>query len=66
MIQHAFQQRRKKIPNALNFFIEKRKISKEKLGDSLKKLGLCDNLRPENLTLKNYVDLAELLEGKET
>ena len=52
IIQTAFQQRRKTINNALRNFLKQ-----EERNQILKKFQLRENLRPENLTLKNYVDL---------
>ena len=51
-IQNAFQQRRKKISNALGV-----SIAPEQLTPILQKLNLSENLRPENLSLKNFVDI---------
>jgi 16S rRNA (adenine1518-N6/adenine1519-N6)-dimethyltransferase len=56
LIQTAFQQRRKNIVNAL-----KGMVGKDKMEDVLKFLNIDLNARPENLTLKNYIDLSNRL-----
>jgi len=56
LIQKAFQQRRKTIVNSL-----KGLVGKEKLEESLERLGINPNARPENLTLSNYVGLCNTL-----
>ena len=56
IIRYAFQQRRKTILNALS-----KKFSKEIILNTLCALELRPNLRPENLTLNNFIDIAEKL-----
>ena len=53
IIHHAFQQRRKKIANALTSLWDK-----EKAEALLKEAGIDGELRPENIPLKNYIRLA--------
>jgi 16S rRNA (adenine1518-N6/adenine1519-N6)-dimethyltransferase len=52
LIQTAFQQRRKNIVNSL-----KGLAGRKKLEESLERLGINPNARPENLTLLNYINL---------
>jgi 16S rRNA (adenine1518-N6/adenine1519-N6)-dimethyltransferase len=56
LIQTAFQQRRKTIVNSL-----KRLVGKEQLEESLEDLGIDPSVRPENLTLSNYIGLSNRL-----
>ncbi len=56
LIQTAFQQRRKNIVNAL-----KGLVGRKKLEESLERLGINPNARPENLTLSNYIGLCNAL-----
>ncbi len=53
IIQQAFVLRRKKIVNSLSLL-----IGKGKLLEILNHLKINENLRAENLTLKNYIDIA--------
>ncbi len=53
LIQHAFQQRRKTLPNAFQPVVEKGKLI-----SILTNLGLNPQLRPENLTIQNFVDIS--------
>jgi len=53
IIHHAFQQRRKTILNALNPI-----IAKDKLSPILDSLKMNPHLRPENLSIKDFVDMA--------
>lgn len=55
LIHHAFQQRRKTIPNALAALIDK-----ETFIQSLKSLDINPQSRAENIALKNYVALSDL------
>ena len=54
VVKTAFSQRRKTIINSLKTF--------EGIRDSLKKIGMDPKLRPENLSIEDYVRLAEALE----
>jgi 16S rRNA (adenine1518-N6/adenine1519-N6)-dimethyltransferase len=54
VVKTAFSQRRKTIMNSLKAF--------ERIKDSLKKIGIDPKLRPENLSIEDYVRLAEVLE----
>ncbi|HOW36276.1 MAG TPA: 16S rRNA (adenine(1518)-N(6)/adenine(1519)-N(6))-dimethyltransferase RsmA [Candidatus Omnitrophota bacterium] len=56
IIHHAFQKRRKTLPNALDGIIKKGQSSA-----ILNSLGISLNARPENLTIKNFVDIAGAL-----
>ncbi len=56
LIQQAFQQRRKKIGNALAGFVDKDRLQ---MAFVICQIG--ENLRAENLGLKEYVDLANQL-----
>ncbi|OGI20086.1 MAG: ribosomal RNA small subunit methyltransferase A [Candidatus Melainabacteria bacterium RIFCSPHIGHO2_02_FULL_34_12] len=51
IIRTAFQQRRKKISNSLCKFLD----SKEQVNKIISKLNINENLRPENLTLDQYI-----------
>ena len=64
LIQKAFQQRRKKITNAFSAFLKEKSISPATMADILNRLKLSVHLRPENLTIKNYIDICNLLSGK--
>ena len=57
--RHAFQQRRKKIGNALETL-----FPADQINNGLRDLGIHPNARAENLTLKNYVDLSNVLIAK--
>ena len=50
LLEQSFSSRRKKIKNTL-----------KKYKQSLDKLGIDENLRPENLTVSNYCDLVKLI-----
>lgn len=53
LIRTAFQQRRKKIRNALA------PVLGDRLAEILKKFGIDENLRPENLPLQDYIGIAK-------
>lgn len=53
LIQNAFQRRRKTLPNAFEPI-----INKEKLASILANLKLKAQLRPENLTIQDFVNIA--------
>ena len=55
-VQHSFSMRRKTLVNNLS---QQYKISKDEVKEKLSKLGLSETVRPENLTVENYVDLYE-------
>ncbi len=57
IIHHAFQQRRKTLPNAFRAVIDK-----DKLSCILDTLKIDPKLRPEDLSLKNFADIANALE----
>ena len=50
LLEQSFSSRRKKIKNTL-----------KKYKQSLDKLGIDENLRPENLSVSNYCDLVKLI-----
>lgn len=56
IIRHAFQQRRKKIANALYPF-----VAKETLRAVLPKSPIQETQRPDQITLKDYVILSDLI-----
>ncbi len=56
LIQTAFQQRRKTILNAL-----KSLVGKDQLEETLLILGIKPSVRPETLTLSNYIKICNLL-----
>lgn len=56
MVRMAFQQRRKKLINSLDKF-----FSKERVLASLKKMGKCEAVRAENLTIEDFSMLFNLL-----
>jgi len=56
LTQTAFQQRRKTIVNSL-----KGLVPKEKLEEALGSLGIDFSVRPENLTVSNYIALSNAL-----
>ncbi len=61
VIKYAFMQRRKTLINAL----QSMDISKEKLKEILKKLGIDERIRGEALTLVDFINITnELLENK--
>jgi len=59
LIRHAFQQRRKQISNALSAYVEP-----DQLAAALSKLAIDPQLRPENISLKNFIALVNEL-GKD-
>lgn len=58
IIHHAFQKRRKTISNAVDGIIKK-----EQLFPILDSLGINPQARPENLTIKNFIDIANALQA---
>lgn len=56
MVRTSFQQRRKRLVNGLSKI-----FLKEKVMDGLQELGLSENVRPENLTVQNFVMLFNFL-----
>ncbi len=56
MVRMAFQQRRKKLINSLS-----NAFSKEKISNSLKELGKNENVRAENLSVRDFSELFLLL-----
>lgn len=61
VIQAAFQQRRKTILNSLSHGL---KLSKEKASAVLSQLGLDLNLRAEQITISQFVELSHHLRGE--
>ena len=55
-VQNSFSMRRKTLVNNLS---QQYKISKETVKEYLKNLDLSETVRPENLTVENYVSLYE-------
>lgn len=58
MIRAAFGQRRKTLTNSLSNNLS---LSKEQIGDALGQIGLAPTVRAENLTMEDFVNLADLL-----
>ena len=56
VIRQAFTQRRKTIQNALSQMFDK-----QHLAQILGRLGLSPQMRPERLSLQNFVDIADAL-----
>lgn len=57
IIRTAFQQRRKKIINTLSVITD----DKKQLSNILKISNINENLRPENLTLEDYIKITNLI-----
>lgn len=60
-IRGCFAHRRKSLWNNLQSVIGKDPASKEKMAAILEKLGLSPQIRPEKLTLEEFIDLANAL-----
>ncbi len=60
IVKLAFLHRRKILLNSLSSGL---KIEKEKIRDILEKMGLDENLRAENLSMEQFVDLSNLICG---
>ena len=58
LIRAGFSEKRKQLASVLS---KKLKISKNKVGDCLKELGLKATVRPENLSLEQWQELAKIL-----
>lgn len=58
LIRTSFQQRRKKILNSMEEI-----IPKEELNIILQKLNISPNLRPENLSLEDFINISDSWEG---
>ena len=56
-IRQTFQQRRKKLANALTSLVEK-----DKAMEILDKAKIDGELRPENISLENYVQLTNVMD----
>ena len=60
-VQNSFSMRRKTLVNNLS---QQYKISKEEVKEILSKLNLSETVRPENLTVENYVSLYEFFKHR--
>lgn len=60
LIRAAFNQRRKTLQNALHNMPELN-LSKEKIVEALKEMGLSETIRGEKLTLEEFARLADIL-----
>lgn len=60
-VQNSFSMRRKTLVNNLS---QQYKISKDEVREILSKVELSETVRPENLTVENYVDLYEFFKHR--
>ena len=60
LVQTAFSQRRKMMINSL---IKNTELSREQAGDLLAEIGIDPKARPQNISLQQYIKLAERLDG---
>ena len=60
-VQNSFSMRRKTLVNNLS---QKYKISKDEVREILSKVDLSETVRPENLTVENYVSLYEFFKHR--
>ncbi len=63
IIRGSFNQRRKTLANGLNNF-GGINLSKEEIQESIRELGVADNIRGEALTLEQFADLSNIIYSK--